>query len=103
MKDGEKHIITTQSWFYAPDGQSYRAAWGTVKIVEAKDVFNFTPNRHHDNWYVQIGNDENMVQVAGCEALYSVRCEQRPSVQAGEYKDKDTGREEHYNNIYFTE
>lgn len=27
-----KFIITTDHWFYAPDGKMYNAAWGEVKI-----------------------------------------------------------------------
>ena len=29
-----KMLITTDAWFYAPDGLKYRSAWGDVKIVE---------------------------------------------------------------------
>lgn len=32
MKD--KYLITTDSWFTAPDGKDYKAAWGEVEIVD---------------------------------------------------------------------
>jgi hypothetical protein len=28
-----KYLITTDSWFYAPDGKQYKAVWGEVSIL----------------------------------------------------------------------
>jgi hypothetical protein len=71
----KKVIITTQSWFYAPDGVLYRAVWGTLKGVHAaKDVLGFTVNHSHANFYVEIGD----TVIAGCQALYCVACPTRP-------------------------
>jgi hypothetical protein len=77
MKDflNQKVLITTQSWFYAPDGMNYRAVWGTLKGVHAaKDVLGFTVNASHANFYIEIGN----TVIAGCQALYCIRCDERP-------------------------
>lgn len=71
----QKVIITTSAWFYAPDGKLYRAVWGTLKgIHAAKDVLGFTVNASHANFYVEIGN----TAIAGCQALYCVRCDNPP-------------------------
>ena len=32
-----KYLITTDAWFIAPDGHSYKAAWGEVEIVEGEE------------------------------------------------------------------
>jgi hypothetical protein len=75
----QKVIVTTQAWFYAPDGKTYRAVWGTLKGVHAaKDVLGFTVNASHANFYVEVGG----MVVAGCQALYCVRCDARPVFEA---------------------
>jgi len=67
MKIGEKFLITTDEWFYAPDGNSYRSVHGTVKgIFTDKEALGIETNRHSSNWYVQIGN----MIVAGCQIHY---------------------------------
>lgn len=51
------------------------AVWGTLKgIHAAKDVLGFTVNASHANFYVEIGN----TAIAGCQALYCVRCDNPP-------------------------
>lgn len=75
----QKVLITTQSWFYGPDGVQYRAVWGTLKsVTSAKDALGFSVNHSHANFYVHIGN----TIIAGCQALYCVRCDQRPKFEA---------------------
>ena len=32
-----KYLITTSAWFFAPDGNNYRAVFGTVHGVETDD------------------------------------------------------------------
>lgn len=71
----QKVLITTQSWFFAPDGIQYRAVWGTLKgIHAAKDALGFQVNHSHANFYIHIGN----TVIAGCQALYCIRCDNRP-------------------------
>ena len=41
-----KYLITTDNWFYAPDGKEYRAAWGDVEIVE--DSFLGLKTKQHE-------------------------------------------------------
>jgi len=51
----QKVLLTSQNWFYAPDGKQYKAVWGTLKgIHEAGKTLGFIPNRSHANWFLEI-------------------------------------------------
>ena len=70
IKIGDKALITTDNWFIAPDGGSYRAVFGTVHAVHTdKDTLGITTNERSTNWYVQIGN----MLVAGCQIHYAIK------------------------------
>ena len=43
-----KYLITTDDWFYAPDGKKYKSVWGEVKILE-DEVLGITTNRNSTN------------------------------------------------------
>lgn len=67
---GKNVLITTEAWFYAPDGKTYRAVWGTLKAIKrAEDTLGIRPNGRSANWYVEIGN----VSIAGCQINYAVQ------------------------------
>lgn len=72
--DGKKVLITTNDWFFAPNGQSYKAVWGTVKICESKDVLGVKPH-NYANWFAIV---DNVIFIAGCQIHYAVLCENRP-------------------------
>lgn len=70
-------LITTSSWFFAPDGQEYRAVWGTLKgIHEAGKTLGFIPNRSHANWFIEIGG----MVIMGCQVMYVIACPAKPNV-----------------------
>jgi hypothetical protein len=75
-----KYLITTDAWFFAPDGQNYRSIWGDVKIVE-DSILGIKTNRNSSNWYLQIGSNENHVIVAGCQIHYAIRCDNKPKLK----------------------
>jgi hypothetical protein len=78
-----KYLISTDSWFQAPDGKQYKAAWGNVQIVE--DVFlGLKTNRNSTNWYAKVGSDERHIIIAGCQIHYAIRCEQQPNNESVE-------------------
>lgn len=89
LEIGKKAIITTDNWFFAPDGKSYRAVFGTIKAVRSSDeTLGIKTNAKSTNWYVEIGN----MTIAGCQIHYAVRtdtCHNGPaehwstSVEAG--------------------
>ena len=81
MQVGQKALITTNAWFYAPDGRQYRAVFGTIKAVRtSEDTLGVRTNARSTNWYVEIGN----LTVAGCQICYALRCD---SVHTGPAKD----------------
>jgi len=76
---GTKVLITTNNWFYGPDGREYRAVFGTVKAVRTDDeTLGIRTNRNATNWYLEIGN----MVVAGCQVFYVVACNKPPGDRA---------------------
>ena len=53
-----KYLITTDSWFIAPDGNQYVAVWGDVEIVE-DSVLGVKTNIGSTNWYARVGSKDN--------------------------------------------
>lgn len=73
---GRKVLITTDNWFFAPDGRQYRAVWGkVVGIFDDKETLGITTNRNSSNWFVQVGN----MVVAGCQIHYAMLTDEEPS------------------------
>lgn len=73
IEAGQKALITTDNWFFAPDGNSYRAVFGTVKAVRtAEESLGVKPNAKSTNWYVEIGN----MTIAGCQVHYAIRTDE---------------------------
>lgn len=87
-----KYLITTDNWFYAPDGKQYNSVWGNVEIV-SDSVLGIKTNVRSSNWFAKVGNEENYIIVAGCQIHYAVKCEKKPNmddilehrVDAGKY------------------
>lgn len=72
MQAGERVLITTNNWFYGPDGKEYRAVFGTVKSINSDDeTLGIKTNRNATNWYVEVGS----MIIAGCQIHYIVRCQ----------------------------
>jgi len=83
MNVGSKVLLSVDNWFYAPDGLSYRAAWGTIKgIRQDCEVLGLKTNARSTNWYIEIGN----MIVAGCQIHYALECEKQ---SFGAYLDDD--------------
>lgn len=73
MKIGDRVLITTQNWFYAPDGRQYRAAVGIVKeIASSEKTLGVETNKNSTNWYVRIGN----MLIAGCQIFYVIKTDE---------------------------
>lgn len=69
-KIGDKYLVTTNNYFFAPDGQQYTAVFGTIKnIWPDHEILGIQTNRHSTNWYLQIGN----MIVAGCQIYYAIK------------------------------
>lgn len=67
---GDKVLVTTDNWFFAPDGECYRAVFGTVQgIYKDEDVLGIKTNARSTNWYAQVGN----TTIAGCQIHYAIK------------------------------
>lgn len=73
-----KYLISTDAWFYAPDGRQYNAVWGEVEIV-SDSILGIKTNVRSSNWFAKIGSEENHVIVAGCQIHYAIKCEDKPN------------------------
>lgn len=69
---GKKVLITCDNWFYGHDGNSYRAAYGTLHgVFKDSEITGIKTNRHSSNWYVQVGRQI----IAGCQIHYASNVE----------------------------
>lgn len=85
---GKKALITTDAWFYAPDGKAYRAAFGTVRAVRNdQETLGVKTNARSANWYVEIG----CITIAGCQVHYAIRCEDCYTGAVFDFRDTDAG------------
>jgi len=101
--NGQYYLITADTYFFAPDGEQYIAAWGKCEIVEAKECFGFIPLRPSTNWFCKVGNRENEIIIAGCQIHFAVRCTKRPKIIKGKYTNTTSSQLFINNKIYFTE
>lgn len=69
MNIGDKVLVTTDNWFFAPDGETYKAVFGTVKgVFDDQQALGIKTNARSTNWYVQIGD----MMIAGCQIHYAI-------------------------------
>jgi pectate lyase len=72
-----KYLITTDYYFFGPDGKRYRASWGECEVLE--DTFlGVKTNRNATNWYLKVGSDDKHVIIAGCQIHFAIRCDSKP-------------------------
>lgn len=88
-----KYLITTDAWFYAPDGKQYRAVYGDVQIL-GDNVLGIKTNARSSNWFAKVGTELNHIIIAGCQIHYAIRTDEVPkmnsvfdeSIESGEVK-----------------
>jgi len=99
-----KYLITTDAWFYAPDGMQYRSAWGEVEIV-SDAILGIKTNAKSSNWFAKIGSTEKHIIIAGCQIHYACRCESKPGTTSIEINVTDGihKKEERLFSIYIAE
>jgi hypothetical protein len=69
FKIGQKILITTDNWFYAPNGNSYKAVYGTVKkILKTENFLSVKRDNRTASWGIEIGN----MIIAGCQIHYAI-------------------------------
>lgn len=100
-----KYLVTTDSWFYAPDGKQYRGVWGEIEIV-SDSILGIKTNVRSSNWFAKVGTEENHVIVAGCQIHYACKSDKKPHVDlTGDYS-VEQGEVKNYNrptSVYIAE
>lgn len=81
IEPGMLALVTTDEWFFAPDGQEYRGAFGPCHIVKAEDLMGFRPKNSAD-WFLQVGYGDKAVLLAGCRVHYAAMATAMPKVRA---------------------
>lgn len=72
FEKGKNYLINTSEWFIAPDGDSYKAVWGTLwGVFSSEETLGAKTNARSTNWYVVIGN----MTIAGCQIHYVMETE----------------------------
>lgn len=100
-----KYLVTTDNWFYAPDGKKYRSAWGNVEIVEDSSL-GLKTNRNSTNWYARVGSNDKHIVIAGCQIHYAVKCNNEPNtheVSERTYGSGESSKHTRDNEIYIAE
>lgn len=83
---GSKVLITTNNWFYGPDGRSYRGVFGTVRaLLDDEHTLGIKTNRNATNWYAVIGN----MTIAGCQIHYVMACDKAPPESVSDFTEKE--------------
>ena len=97
------YLITSNNWFYAPDGELYRAVFGTVTAILADDeALGIRTNRGSTNWYVVIGN----MMIAGCEVQHCIKtewCSSAPNMTEIKHEGKVFYQKGRHPDIYFSD
>ena len=97
---GDKVLVTTDNWFFAPDGECYRAVFGTVKaILKDEDTLGVKTNAKSTNWYASIGN----MLIAGCQIHYVIKTDSvsfKPPTREMEHEGKLKTEPQPYSRIY---
>jgi hypothetical protein len=72
-----KYLITTDAWFYGPDGKQYKALWGEVEII-SDAILGIKTNVRSSNWFAKVSGKKNHVIIAGCQIHYAVKTDNEP-------------------------
>ena len=85
---GRMALVTTDGWFIAPDGEQYRAVFGTLRGVRSdSDTLGIKTNARSTNWYLQVGD----MLIAGCQIHYVMlanRVSLKPPMLEGQHEGR---------------
>lgn len=73
------YLITADSWFYAPNGRSYKSVWGWTEVFTDEEALSIKTNSRATNWYARVGSENNHLIIAGCQIHYALKCETEPN------------------------
>ncbi|MCP4551944.1 MAG: hypothetical protein GY834_07900 [Bacteroidetes bacterium] len=86
-----KYLITTDSWFTAPNGKQYKAAWGNVEIVD-DSILGLKTNRMSTNWFAKVGSEDKHIIIAGCQIHYAIKRNDKPNLEPSEDWQADANK-----------
>lgn len=101
-----KYLITTDAWFYGPDGKQYKAVWGNVIPMSDSVMLGIKTNARSSNWYLWVGSLDNGMMVAGCQVHYAIKCPEKPETGMVDDYTSSNGDYKEYkrpSNIYIAE
>jgi len=86
---GRNYLITTDAWFFAPDGNTYRSVFGKVTAIQTDaEVLGLKTNAKSTNWYIVVGN----MIIAGCQIHYVIQTEECRFEGCGQEKTDANGK-----------
>lgn len=66
---GKNILITTDDWFFAPDGKQYKAVFGElVGVFNDEETLGIKTNEKSTNWYTVVGG----LIIGGCQIHYAM-------------------------------
>jgi len=71
LQPGTLALVMSDDYFLSPDGRQLRCVFGPVTVLRAKDWLGFEP-KNSANWFVQVGQGERAVIIAGCRVHYAL-------------------------------
>jgi len=64
LEKGKTYLVELDNWFTAPDGETYKAVFGTYKgVYSSEETLGIKTNARSTNWFAMIGN----MTIAGCQ------------------------------------
>ena len=73
-RTSEFGVVIMKDWLYNPTtGQTVMAVSGPIKLVTAKEAFDFQPKGNETNWGIAVGTGEHGILILGCQvrAVYT--------------------------------
>ena len=103
IETGDKVLVTVDGWFFAPNGEQYRAVFGTLHGIKTdQEALGVKTNARSTNWYAQVGT----VLIAGCQIHYAVKTDgvtAAPPRIAIEHEGRMEVSHAHASSIYFAD
>ncbi len=80
-EDWPNCIVTADDWFYGPDGNTYKAVYGQVYVIETNKLIGFKPEGGSGvaNYVFAVGKPGKQIILAGCRVHYVTMCPSRPN------------------------
>ena len=71
-------VVTTHSWIYQGDGNSYKAVWGLCRVKKAENVIGCKTGSGQADFVIVVGKEGDVV-IPGCEFISFIKRQQVPT------------------------